>query len=182
MAVVGLLWLQHSSASTLKKSDIEQIFSHQYTVGELNPNVPVWPLFLKSTPDANIKPNLFGYAFESVDFEPVRGYGGKPINILVAIDTQGNFLETKLISHREPLFRSEVGIAKLTDFAAQYKGLSIHHDIQLYDHKAKTSRDDKNAALYGVQAGTVTVKAIDRTILQSATSVALAISSVQGMR
>ena len=89
MAVVGLLWLQHSSASTLKKSDIEQIFSHQYTVGELNPNVPVWPLFLKSTPDANIKPNLFGYAFESVDFEPVRGYGGKPINILVAIDRSG---------------------------------------------------------------------------------------------
>jgi len=174
VAVVGLLCLHEASASTLKKSDIEQIFSHQYTVGELNPNVPVWPLFLKSATDANTKPTLFGYAFESVDFEPVRGYGGKPINILVAIDTQGNFLESKLISHREPLFRSEVGIAKLTEFAAQYKGLSIHHDIQLYDHKAKTSRDDKNAALHGVQAGTVTVKAIDRTILQSATSVALA--------
>ena len=152
MAVVGLLCLQQSSATTLTKTDIEQIFSHQYTVGELNPNVPVWPLFLKSASDANTKPTLFGYAFESVDFEPVRGYGGKPINILVAIDTQGNFLESKLISHREPLFRSEVGIAKLTEFASQYKGLSIHHDIQLYDHKAKTSRDDKNAALHGVQA------------------------------
>ena len=68
MAVVGLLCLQQVSATTLKKSDIEQIFSHQYTVGELNPNVPVWPLFLKSPPDATTKPTLFGYAFESVDF------------------------------------------------------------------------------------------------------------------
>jgi len=171
---IALMFFNQTCATTLKKTDIEQLFSSQYTVGELNPNVPVWPLFLKSPPDATTKPILFGYAFESVDFEPVRGYGGKPINILVAIDTQGNFLESKLISHREPLFRSEAGIAKLTDFAAQYKGLSIHHDIQLYDHKAKTSRDDKNAALHGVQAGTVSVKAIDRTILQSATSVARA--------
>ena len=174
LTVFSVMFFNQTCATTLKKTDIEQLFSNQYTVGELNPNVPVWPLFLKSPPDATTKPILFGYAFESVDFEPVRGYGGKPINILVAIDTQGNFLESKLISHREPLFRSEAGIAKLTDFAAQYKGLSIHHDIQLYDHKAKTSRDDKNAALHGVQAGTVSVKAIDRTILQSATSVARA--------
>lgn len=172
--VLGLVFINPACASTLQKTDIEQLFSGQFTVGELNPNVPVWPLFVQSPADINAKPVLFGYAFESVDFEPVRGYGGKPINILVAIDTQGNFLASKLISHREPLFRSEAGIAKLTAFAAQYKGLSIHHDIQIYDHKAKTSRDDKYAALHGVQAGTVSVKAIDRTILQSASSVARA--------
>ena len=92
MAVVGLLCLQQANATTLKNVDIEQIFSNQYTVGELNPNVPVWPLFLKSATDANIKPTLFGYAFESVDFEPVRGYGGKPIDVMVVMDVNGHKL------------------------------------------------------------------------------------------
>lgn len=161
-------------AITLKKSDVDGFLANKYIVGDINPDVPVWPLFLRDAVGENQKPVLFGYAFESVDFEPVRGYGGKPINILVCIDTQGGFIEVRLLDHREPLFRSEVGFAKLAGFAAQYTGLSIHHDIQIYDFKAKTARDAKYAALHGVQAGTVSVRAMDRAILQSATSVAFA--------
>ncbi len=161
-------------AITLKKSDVDGYLANKYIVGDINPDVPVWPLFLRDAVGENQKPVLFGYAFESVDFEPVRGYGGKPINILVCIDTQGGFIEVRLLDHREPLFRSEVGFAKLAGFAAQYTGLSIHHDIQIYDFKAKTARDAKYAALHGVQAGTVSVRAMDRAILQSATSVARA--------
>ncbi|MEY3719530.1 MAG: hypothetical protein RL618_49, partial [Pseudomonadota bacterium] len=102
----GLLLLVSvaSHAVTLKKVDVDAYLSSRYQVGDVNPNVPVWPLFVRDS-DANEKPKLIGYAFESVDFEPARGYGGKPINILVAIDTEGNFLLSKLIDHREPLFR-----------------------------------------------------------------------------
>ncbi len=161
-------------AITLKKSDVDGYLGNKYIVGDINPEVPVWPLFLRDAVGENQKPVLYGYAFESVDFEPIRGYGGKPINILVCIDTQGGFIEVRLLDHREPLFRSDVGFAKLAGFAAQYTGLSIHHDIQIYDFKAKTARDAKYAALHGVQAGTVSVRAIDRGIIQSATSVARA--------
>ena len=108
-----------SHAVTLKKAEVDGYLSSRYLVGDINPSVPVWPLFAREPVDENAKPKLMGYAFESVDFEPVRGYGGKPINILVAIDTEGNFLLSKLIDHREPLFRSEAGIAKLTEFASQ---------------------------------------------------------------
>ncbi len=162
------------NAITLKKSDVDGFLANKYIVGDINPDVPVWPLFLRDAVGENQKPVLYGYAFESVDFEPVRGYGGKPINILVCIDTQGGFIEVRLLDHREPLFRSDVGFAKLAGFAAQYIGLSIHHDVQIYDFKAKTARDAKYAALHGVQAGTVSVRAMDRAILQSATSVARA--------
>lgn len=161
-------------AITLKKSDVDGYLGNKYIVGDINPEVPVWPLFSRDAVGENQKPVLYGYAFESVDFEPIRGYGGKPINILVCIDTQGGFIEVRLLDHREPLFRSDVGFAKLAGFAAQYTGLSIHHDIQIYDFKAKTARDAKYAALHGVQAGTVSVRAIDRGIIQSATSVARA--------
>ncbi len=175
-AFLGMLWLASASthAVTLKKADVDHYLSGKYLVGDINPNVPVWPLFVREPADANARPVLTGYAFESVDFEPVRGYGGKPINILVAIDTDGKFLLSKLIDHREPLFRSEVGIAKLTEFASQYVGITVRHETHLQNFRAKTSHDDKHAYLHGVQAGTVTAKAIDRTILQSAASVARA--------
>jgi len=169
----GLLLLVSfaSHAVTLKKADVDAYLSNRYLVGDINPSVPVWPLFARGSADANEKPTLIGYAFESVDFEPVRGYGGKPINILLAIDTKGNFLLSKLIDHREPLFRSEAGIAKLDGYASQYVGITVNHEIHLQNFRAKTSHDHKRAYFHGVQAGTVTVKAMDRAIMQAAASV-----------
>ena len=163
-----------AGAVTLKKAEVDSFLSNQYQVGEINPSVPVWPLFSREPVAENEKPRLIGYAFESIDFEPVRGYGGKPINILVAIDTEGKFLLSRLLDHREPLFRSEAGIAKLTDFANQYVGITVRHETHILDFRARTLFDEKRATFHGVQAGTVTVKAMDRTIMQSAASVARA--------
>ena len=173
-SLVFLMTVSPILAGELLKEDINKIFSDTFIVGEMQSGMPLYPLFNKSTEMPDAKPELKGYVFESVDFEPVRGYGGKPINILVAIDTEGRFLETRLISHREPIFRSEAGIAKLTKFAKQYEGLTVNHKIEIFGHLATARRDDKYAALFGVQAGTVSAKAIDRTIVTSAASVALA--------
>ena len=173
-SLVFLMTVSPIFAGELLKEDINKIFSDTFIVGEMQSGMPLYPLFNKSTEMPDAKPELKGYVFESVDFEPVRGYGGKPINILVAIDTEGRFLETRLISHREPIFRSEAGIAKLTKFAKQYEGLTVNHKIEIFGHLATARRDDKYAALFGVQAGTVSAKAIDRTIVTSAASVALA--------
>ena len=169
-----LLSLSASRAGELLKEDIDAIFSDAYTVGEMQPGMPLYPLFSKNPEMPDAKPELKGYVFESVDFEPVRGYGGKPINILVAMDTEGRFTQVRLISHREPIFRSEAGIAKLSKFAKQYEGLTVKHRIEIFGHLATPRRDDNYAALFGVQAGTVSAKAIDRTIVTSAASVALA--------
>jgi transcriptional regulator of nitric oxide reductase len=169
-----LLLAVASPAGELLKEDIDAIFSEAFIVGEMQTGMPLYPLFIKNPAMPDAKPELKGYVFESVDFEPVRGYGGKPINILVAMDVDGRFMEARLISHREPIFRSEVGIAKLTKFAKQYEGLTTHHKIEIFGHLATARRDDNYAALFGVQAGTVSAKAIDRTIVTSAASVALA--------
>jgi NosR/NirI family transcriptional regulator, nitrous oxide reductase regulator len=201
-------------AGMMLKPDLEKMFGEQFLVGDIQPGMPLWPLFAKtppaveapvdpaaspapatqavastparqtattpaitdssSTDTAATKPILMGYAFETVDFEPVRGYGGKPINVLVVMDLQGKFLASKLLDHKEPLFRSEVRTDILTKFAEQYTGLTTKHNIQIYGFQATPFRDDKTANLHGIQAGTVTAKAIDKTILLSAASVALA--------
>ena len=173
-SLIFLLTLSPLWAGELLKEDIDKIFADTFVVGEMQTGMPLYPLFSKSLQMPDAKPELKGYVFESVDFEPVRGYGGKPINILVAMDTEGRFMESRLISHREPIFRSDAGVATLTKFAKQYEGLTVNHKIEIFGHLATARRDDQYAALFGVQAGTVTAKAIDRTIVTSAASVALA--------
>ena len=174
LAWLALAWAlaagSWAQAGMLDKAGLEKVFGPALVVGEKNTGLPVWPLF---APSEN-RLELRGYAFESLDFEPVRGYSGKPINLLVAIDPAGTFLDVRVLRHDEPFFTSAAGTAVLDTFAAQYKDLSIHHQIEIFGHKARTSRDATSARLHGVAAGTVTVKAMDASILESAMSVARA--------
>jgi len=178
--VVGLLWLwlwsflPAAHAGLLNRQDIDKLLEGQYIVGDVQPDMPVYPLFAKNPASGNGKPALRGYAFESLDFEPVRGYSGKPIDLLVAMDLTGAFLDIRLIEHKEPFFNNPTGTGKLGVFSAQYIDLSLRHNIQVHDHLMPSSRDDQSAHLQGVNHGTVTVKAIDRSVIASASKVALA--------
>ncbi len=158
-------------ATTLRKIDVEQALGARYLVGDMLTTLPVWPLYQREANDPDQKPQLRGYAFETIDIEPVRGYSGKPIDLFVVIDTEGQYLEVRLLEHREPLFRSEGGTKKLADFTSQYPGLSVRHHVDIRGAQAPTSRDDRQAVLRGVQSGTVTARAIDKTLLQSVTTV-----------
>ena len=157
-------------AGSLGKADLERMFAPGLSVGERNADLPVWPLFSLE----GGQPQLRGYVFESIDFEPVRGYAGKPINLLVAIDPAGKFLQVRLLRHNEPLFMQAAGYAVLGAFARQYEGLSVNHRIEIYGARARTRRDETSAQLHGVAAGTVTVRAMDASIMESALSVAQA--------
>ena len=158
-------------ATTLRKIDVEQELGARYLVGDMLATLPVWPLYQRDPATPDQKPQLAGYAFESVDIEPVRGYSGKPINLFVVTDTEGNYREVRLLEHREPLFRTESGTRKVADFVAQYNGLSVRHHVDIRGSQAATSRDAQQAILRGVQSGTVTSRAIDKTMLQSVNSV-----------
>ena len=174
LVLFSAFYLSSAWSGLLVKEDVDKLFADQYLVGDIQPNMPLWPLFIKNPAEPDAKPELKAYVFETIDFEPVRGYGGKPIDVMVVMDVNGNFLESKLLDHKEPLFRSEAGIAKLTKFAAQFSGLTTRHNVEIFDFKATPRRDDKYAALHGVQAGTVSAKAITKTIMLSAASVAIA--------
>jgi len=175
LAVLGLMFcclLSRADASNLTKADIERMVDYFYVVGEVLPDLPVYPLFVKDTGGADAKPELKAYVFESVDFAPARGYSGKPINLLIIMDVSGNFLKIRLLDHREPLFLDSAGNLKLERFASQYKGLSPRHTVEIGPYNDPGLRDEQVAHLKGVQQGTISVKAINRAILQSAAAVA----------
>ncbi len=162
-----------AGAVSLTQAQITDVLGGGLRVGERNAGLPLWPIYAKDSQDGT-KPELLGYVFESIDFEPTRGFSGKPLNLLVAISPEGRFLTVHLLDHKEPLFRSEKGTALLEAFAQQYPGITPQHNIQIYDYHAKTRITDTDASLHGVQGGTVTVKAINNSLVQSALAVARA--------
>ena len=159
-----------AQAGTLTRAQLDAMFAPLLTVGEINANLPVWPVFRRG----GDTPVLQAYAFETSDIEPVSGYGGKPINLLVVMDPQGAFLQVRLLSHTEPIFRSEKGTATLAEFASQYNGLSMNHNIQILSPKAQTVHTESTATLHGIVAGTVTAMAINKSIMEAAAQVAQA--------
>ncbi len=171
--VLALLGLPAEGGS-LTRIEVEQLLDGQFIVGEVDAAMPVFPLFARDGGGSDGKPRLKGYAFETIDFKPVRGYSGKPINVLVAMDASGNFMELRLLQHREPFFTNPTGTARLSNFVSQYQDLSVRHSVRVLDYTGQTSRDDAAAELQGVKSGTVTAGSINRTILLSAADIAVA--------
>jgi NosR/NirI family transcriptional regulator, nitrous oxide reductase regulator len=164
------LSLQSVQAGTLTKTELETMFAAPLLVGEKEAKLPVWPIFKKEAATLT----LVGWVFESIDLEPIRGYSGKPINLLVFMDQKGGFLDVRLREHKEPLFLSEQGNALLANFAKQYKGLSLQHSITMIRPKQPTHVADGIATVNGITAGTVSAVAMERSIMESALKVAQA--------
>jgi len=166
--------ISQANAGNLVKGDIERMVDYFYIVGEILPDIPAYPLFVRDAANPDAKPELKAYVFESIDFAPVRGYSAKPINLLIQIDLSGNFLRIRLLDHKEPLFLDSAGTQKLERFASQYKGLTHRHTIEIGPFNDPGLRDDNVAHVKGVQQGTISVKAINRAILTAAAAVATA--------
>lgn len=163
-------WIAPALAGTLTRERLVELFPAPLIVGEKYAALPVWPIFQQGAG----APGLMAHVFETVDIEPVAGYGGKPLNLLVVVDREGKFLDVRLIAHHEPIFMSPRGTATLDVFARQYKGLSADHNVQILSPKAQREQTDSTATLHGVTAGTVSAVAIGKSIMEAAAQVAQA--------
>ena len=161
-------------AGQLDKEDVSRQLDGRYTIGEVQADMRAYPVFIPAEDTADNKPKLIGYAFETVDFTSIRGYSGKPINMFVLMDLEGKFLKVRLLEHNEPLFLSIHSHAKLVGFANQYVQLSLQHEIDIHGPNDPMVRNDKSVSLQGVHRGTISAKAIDRSIFTAAAKIALA--------
>ena len=170
------LWcmLPTANAATLWREDVQRIVGDTYVVGEVQADMPAWPLFAANPEKPDAKPELKAYAFETNDFATVRGYSGKPINMFVLLDLRGRFIDIQILDHREPIFLRPEGTAKLQGYAAHHKGLTLRHGIQLGRPSETPSHNAQFAYLPGVQTGTISAKAISRTLMTAAANVAVA--------
>ena len=171
--LIALMLGHTAKAGTFTRTQLQAEFGASYQVGERLTALPVWPVYHRGQTAAGNNA-LHAYVFETIDIEPVAGYGGKPINILVVMNPAGKYLDVRLLSHNEPIFQEKSRNQLLADFALQYKDLTMTHQIQVLTPKAKREFDDQKATLHGVTAGTVSAMAMDRTIMEAAAQVAFA--------
>jgi NosR/NirI family nitrous oxide reductase transcriptional regulator len=159
---------ESTHAGVLTKAEVARRFPAPLMVGDKQSDMPVWPL-LRQNATAN---ELVGYVFESIDLAPIAGFSGAPVNLLVAIDAQGGFLDVVVLSHHEPVFLDGLGEAPLLAFVKQYQGLSLRQNLQI-DSKAKRGSrpDPARAYLDGVSKATASVRIINQSVLAAALKV-----------
>ena len=167
LSAIGL----SASAGTLTKERLAELFPLPLTVGDRDPELPVWPLF-KNDLTSTV---LVGYVFESLDFAPVPGYSGTPVNLLVALDAKGVFLDVRVLSHHEPVFLEGLGEAPLFRFVDQYKGLALQQSIKIGSNQNKAGQvGSANVYIDGVSKATASVRIINQSLLSSSLAIARA--------
>jgi NosR/NirI family nitrous oxide reductase transcriptional regulator len=101
---------------------------------------------------------IAGYVFETSDI----GYSGKPIRLLVGLDTKGVITGAKVIEHHEPILLAGIAPEKLFAFVEGFAGKSI---IEL-------ASADKAKAFDAVSGATVTSVVINDGLTRGAIAVA----------
>lgn len=169
ISLILFLCSAQAQAGTLTQADLVKRFPAPLQVGAKDVEIPVWPIFKQNATATE----LVGYVFESVDLAPIPGFAGVPMNVLVALDPKGNFIDVVVLSHHEPVFLDGPGEAPLFQFASQYKGLSLKQNIAI-DSKTKRERkpDAAHAWLDGVSKATASVRILNQSVLSASLKVA----------
>ncbi|MFO1339486.1 MAG: 4Fe-4S binding protein [Burkholderiaceae bacterium] len=158
-------------AGVMMRERLQQLFPPPLILGERDAELPVWPVFKQ---DATATP-LVAYVFESVDLAPVPGFSGTPLNLLVALDAQGSFMDVRVLSHHEPVFLDGLGEAPLFRFVEQYRGLSLKQSIKVGSNLTNAGRaNSANVYIDGVAKATASVRIVNQSLLAASLKVARA--------
>ncbi len=164
-----LLAASAALAGVMTREELVRRYPMPYIVGEKDSAMPVWPIFQQNATENR----LVGYVFESIDLAPIPGFSGVPINLLIAIDAQGNFLDVSALSQHEPVFLGGLGEGPLTTFLGQYKGLSLKQSIKIVTGSNATKNVSiETVQLDGITKATASVSIVNQTILSAALKVA----------
>lgn len=169
--IVAAAWCLSGAAhaGVMTRALLQERFPAPLTVGERDPQLPVWPVFKQDATTTR----LVGYVFESIDLAPIPGFTGTPLNLLVALDAKGVFLDVQVLSQHEPVFLDGLGEEPLRRFVAQYRGLSLQQDIRI---AAGRPRADARAGgtIDGIAKATASVRIVNQSLLAAALRVARA--------
>jgi NosR/NirI family transcriptional regulator, nitrous oxide reductase regulator len=105
---------------------------------------------------------LLGFAYLNSDVVDSTGYSGKPIHILVALDSTGKLIGAKLVEHHEPIVLIGIPEDKIRAVIDHFRGTDIR---ALAAGTAEASTPDI------VSGATVTVLVMGDSILRSALKV-----------
>src|SRR5690606_5222731 len=146
---------------------IEQVFPDVTVVSEPEGDYGVRTL-------SNAVGTVYGYAFESINVLNIPAYSGKPINMLVLLDTEGVIRDAYVLEHHEPILLIGIPEQKLHDFTALYAGVKADRRVVV-----GRSRDENAITVDAVSGATVTVMVVNEIVMRSAQEVVAALGLVK---
>lgn len=168
--LAALLLAAPAAAGELDRAGIEKAFPAPLSVGEKDDQLPIWPILKQAAGSWEV----VAYAFESIDFAKIPGFGGTAPNLLIALQPDGRFMDAHIVSHREPVFLEGMGEAPLTAFVEQYPGLSARTSISVGRANARASGAPASSVVDGISMATASTRVINETMLTAALAVARA--------
>ena len=109
---------------------------------------------------------LLGYVFLSKQIKPIPAYSGKPVNMLIALDTQGVIRGVKIIEHEEPILVIGVTQNDMATYTDQYIDKDAKQKIKIGGRNSKDA-----VAIDGISGATITTMVLNASITQSARAV-----------
>ncbi len=167
---ICLLGAAYARAGDLTRADLERDFPAPFILGEKDDVLPIWPIFKQNA----TRDELVAYVFESKDLAPLPGFSGTPIDLLVALTPEGEFLDVKVISFHEPVFVDGLGPEPLFDFVKQYKGKSLKQSIKVGPPNGGGGGDEAVAVVDGVAKATASLRILNESLLTAGLKVARA--------
>lgn len=152
-------------AEPLPRDQIEPLIVAPYALGEAVNDKGVWQLLNSGGGEA-------GYVFETGPLAPLPGFSGQPMDILVLLDLEGRFIDTRLLAQHEPIFVSGLGEAPLRDFLGQYRGHSINEPLVVGTPYGAGGDGSDLVYLDGVTKATASVRIAHESILAATLRVA----------
>ena len=159
-------------AEPLDRDQMAELIVAPYALGAPVNDRGVWEL-------RNSGGGQAGYVFETAPLAPLPGFSGAPINMLVMIDLEGRFIDTRLIAHNEPIFVSGLGEAPFRAFLEQYRGHAITEPLVVGNPYGGAGAGSDLVYLDGVTKATASVRIAHESIL--AATLAVAREKMQGI-
>jgi transcriptional regulator of nitric oxide reductase len=143
----------------LKKDTIDRLFPGAVNTGPRSGKPPAVPVY-----GAGGRP--VGFLFSTAELTDVVGFSGAPFNFVVGLDMQGKIAGVVVVKHAEPIIMDYSAIgARFTRFIKQYAGLDPGGSISL-------SGQGTPGGIDGISSATVSARAFNNAIIQSARLVA----------
>src|SRR5262245_54553298 len=143
----------------LKKETVERLFPGAVHTGLRSGKPPAVPVY-----GAGGRP--VGFLFSTAELTDVVGFSGAPFNFVVGLDMQGKIAGVVVVKHAEPIIMDYSTIGeRFTRFIKQYAGLDPSGSISLSGRGTPGGID-------GISSATVSARAFNNAIIQSARLVA----------
>ncbi|MFW2544426.1 4Fe-4S binding protein [Primorskyibacter sp. 2E107] len=162
------VWLLSLTAALAEVKTRDVLAAYIYApmaLGEQDPETGVYDLLNSGGAKA-------GYVFQTEPLAALPGFSGAPINMLVVLDLEGQFVDVQLLDHNEPIFVSGLGEAPFHAFMEQYRGHSISDTLVVGTPYGDGGAGSGLVYLDGVTKATASVRIAHESILAAALHVA----------